>query len=73
MMENNDIMAKYRHKGLFISMPSRRRKDGFRDIVHPLNADTRTKIENKIIEEYNNNSTAITEAPVSFEEDQAVL
>jgi stage V sporulation protein G len=39
-------------KGLFISMPSRRRKDGFRDIVHPLNADTRTKIENKIIEEY---------------------
>jgi stage V sporulation protein G len=40
-------------KGLFISMPSRRRKDGFRDIVHPLNADTRTKIENKIIEEYN--------------------
>ena len=40
-------------KGLFISMPSRRRKDGFRDIVHPLNAHTRTKIENKIIEEYN--------------------
>ncbi len=41
-------------KGLFVSMPSRRRKDGsFRDIVHPLNADTRTEIENMIIEEYN--------------------
>jgi len=41
-------------KGLFISMPSRRRKDGsFRDIVHPLNADTRKMIEESIINEYN--------------------
>jgi stage V sporulation protein G len=36
-------------------MPSRRRKDGsFRDIVHPLDSDTRTMIENRIIEEYKN-------------------
>jgi stage V sporulation protein G len=41
-------------KGFFISMPSRKRKDGsFRDIVHPLNSDTRSDIEQKIIEEYN--------------------
>lgn len=41
------------HKGLFVSMPSRRRKDGsFRDIVHPLNGDTRSLIEKSIIEEY---------------------
>jgi len=41
------------HKGLFVSMPSRRRKDGtFRDIVHPLNSETRTSIEDSIIEEY---------------------
>lgn len=41
-------------KGLFVSMPSRRRKDGtFRDIVHPLNAETRKKIEEKVVEEYN--------------------
>ncbi len=41
-------------KGLFVSMPSRRRKDGsFRDIVHPLNADTRKMIEESIIGEYN--------------------
>ncbi len=40
-------------KGLFVSMPSRRRKDGsFRDIVHPLNADTRKMIEDAIIGEY---------------------
>ncbi len=41
-------------KGLFVSMPSRRRKDGsFRDIVHPLNAETRKMIEEAIIGEYN--------------------
>ena len=42
------------NKGLFVSMPSRRRKDGsFRDIVHPLNSETRTLIEEQIIQEYN--------------------
>ncbi len=41
------------HKGLFVSMPSRKRKDGsFRDIVHPLNSDTRKMIEDFIINEY---------------------
>jgi len=41
-------------KGLFVSMPSRRKKDGsFRDIVHPLNSETRKKIEDAIIKEYN--------------------
>jgi len=40
-------------KGLFVSMPSRRRKDGtFRDIVHPLNTNTRKVIEDTIIVEY---------------------
>ena len=41
------------NKGLFVSMPSRRRKDGsFRDIVHPLNSETRTMIEKLVVEEY---------------------
>jgi len=41
------------NKGLFVSMPSRRRKDGtFRDIVHPLNSDMRKRIEDIIIKEY---------------------
>ncbi len=40
-------------RGYFVSMPSRRRKDGsFRDIVHPLESETRKKIEDRIIEEY---------------------
>jgi len=40
-------------KGLFVSMPSRRKKDGtFKDIAHPLNAETRQSLEDQIIEEY---------------------
>lgn len=40
-------------KGFFVSMPSRRRKDGtFRDIVHPLNSEMRKTIEDTIIKEY---------------------
>ena len=39
---------------LFVSMPSRRRKDGtFRDIVHPLNSQMRTDVEQMVIGEYN--------------------
>ncbi|QQR49358.1 SpoVG family protein [bacterium] len=46
-------------KGLFVSMPSRRKKDGsFKDIVHPLNAETRTLIEQRVIEEYNKVASA---------------
>ena len=42
-------------KGLFISMPSKRKKDGtFRDIAHPLNSQTRKHIEDVILDEYNN-------------------
>ena len=42
------------HKGLFVSMPSRKRKDGtFKDVVHPLNADMRETIERIVIEEHN--------------------
>jgi stage V sporulation protein G len=42
------------HKGLFVSMPSRKRKDGtFKDVVHPLNADMRETIERMVIEEHN--------------------
>ncbi|MGH1467548.1 MAG: septation regulator SpoVG [Bdellovibrionales bacterium] len=40
-------------EGLFVAMPSKRRKDGqFKDIVHPLNKETREKIEKLIFDEY---------------------
>lgn len=41
------------NKIMFVSMPSRRKKDGsFKDIVHPLNSDTRKMIEDRVIAEY---------------------
>lgn len=40
-------------QGLFVSMPSKRRKDGtFRDIAHPLNSETRRRFEEQIIAKY---------------------
>lgn len=40
-------------KGLFVSMPSRKLKDGtFKDIAHPLNNETRQKIEAKVLSSY---------------------
>ncbi|MFQ5684804.1 MAG: septation regulator SpoVG [Candidatus Binatia bacterium] len=39
--------------GLFVSMPSKKRKDGtYKDIAHPINNETRRMIEEKIIAEY---------------------
>mgnify|MGYP000429180144 CR=1 FL=1 len=39
--------------GFFVSMPSRRFKEGtFRDIAHPLNAQTRNDIERAVLAEY---------------------
>ncbi len=39
--------------GLFIAMPAKRRKDGsYKDIAHPLNADTRDRMERIILSEY---------------------
>lgn len=39
--------------GLFVAMPSKKRKDGnFMDIAHPLNQETRKMIEEKVLEEY---------------------
>src|SRR6202011_131050 len=39
--------------GLFISMPSKRKKNGeFKDVAHPLNRETRERMEKRILEEY---------------------
>lgn len=41
--------------GLFVAMPSKKRKDGqFRDVAHPLNQETRALIEDKVFEAYEN-------------------
>ncbi len=50
-----DIRVIEGENGLFIAMPSRKYPNGeYRDVAHPINADTRTLFEKAIIEEYNN-------------------
>lgn len=40
-------------KGYFVSMPSRKRKDGtHQDIAHPINNETRRLIEDKVLAAY---------------------
>jgi stage V sporulation protein G len=42
------------NNGLFVAMPSKKRKDGtYRDTAHPLNSETRQMIESVVLEEYN--------------------
>ncbi len=49
----SDIKIINGSNGLFISMPSKKRKNGtFRDIAHPLNNETRRMIEQKILDRY---------------------
>ena len=41
------------NKGLFVAMPSKKRKDGtYQDTAHPLNRDTRRMIEDAVLGEY---------------------
>ena len=41
------------NNGLFVAMPSKKRKDGtFRDTAHPLNNETRRMIEDVVLGEY---------------------
>lgn len=66
------------HSGLFVAMPSKKRKDGqFRDIAHPLNQDTRSEIENAVFDAFEKELTAMGQsleqvkrqkAPETFED-----
>ena len=48
-----DLKVIHGATGLFIAMPAKRRKDGtYKDIAHPLNADTRLQMERAILDEY---------------------
>ena len=51
----HDIKVIEGEMGLFIAMPSRRSADGeYRDIAHPINSDTRDKMQAIILEKYQN-------------------
>ena len=49
----HDIKVIEGQNGLFIAMPSRKTPDGeFKDIAHPINTDTREKIQESILKAY---------------------
>ena len=49
----HDIKVIEGHNGLFIAMPSRKTPNGeFKDIAQPINAETREKVQNAILEAY---------------------
>lgn len=49
----HDIKVIEGEKGLFIAMPSRKASDGeYRDIAHPINSNTRDRIQQIILERY---------------------
>ena len=49
----HDIKVIEGQNGLFIAMPSRKTPDGeFKDIAHPINTDTREKIQTSILKAY---------------------
>ena len=49
----HDIKIIEGEKGLFIAMPSRKAADGeYRDISHPINSNTRDRIQKLILEKY---------------------
>ena len=49
----HDIKVIEGEKGLFISMPSKKALDGeYRDIAHPINSNTRERIQREILEKY---------------------
>jgi stage V sporulation protein G len=48
-----DIKIIHGVDGYFVSMPSKKRKDGtYKDIAHPIDKETRAMIEERILEEY---------------------
>jgi stage V sporulation protein G len=61
----HDIRVIDGNNGLFVAMPSKRTPDGeFRDIAHPINSNTRGKIQDAVLTEYNRQG----EVEVEYEE-----
>jgi stage V sporulation protein G len=65
----HDIKVIYARERFFIVMPSRKNPDDtYRDIVHPINAQFRTMLENAVLEAYEAELAAIeneAEEPVA--------
>ena len=70
----NDVKIIQGKDGLFISMPSRKKKNGeFKDVAHPLNNETRRMIEEKVLAEYDRILLERGDQPVDRGERAATL
>lgn len=65
----HDIKVIEGQNGLFIAMPSRKTPDGeFKDIAHPINTETREKIQASILLAYEEAKIEESSAETSSEE-----
>ena len=65
----HDIKVIEGEKGMFIAMPSRRSVDNeYRDIAHPINPETRERIQKLILQKYEENG-----AHTSAEQEQGCV
>jgi len=63
-----DLKVIQGNNGLFIAMPSKKRKDGtYRDTAHPLNNETRNMIQKTILEKYEETAKDAPQASSSYE------
>jgi len=63
-----DLKIIHGNTGLFVAMPSKKRKDGtFKDTAHPLNNDTRRLIEEKVLNEYRKELDRLHDSPAVSE------
>jgi stage V sporulation protein G len=61
----HDLRIVEGHRGYFVAMPSRKLPSGdFKDIAHPLDSDTREKIQEAVLKAY----FAAREEPGAYEE-----
>ena len=69
----HDIKVIYARDRYFIVMPSRKNPDGsYRDIVHPINAEFRAKLEESVIDAYHV-QLASAEYDTSVDSDDTVI
>lgn len=69
----HDIKVIYAREKYFIVMPSRKNPDGtYRDIVHPINAEFRSQMEEAVIRAYNEEIERVAEEGAQSSEEEDV-
>ncbi|WP_099224463.1 septation regulator SpoVG [Listeria costaricensis] len=65
----HDIRVIEGNDGLFVAMPSKRTPEGeFRDIAHPINSETRAKVQEAVLAAYEVAEEPATEEDASADE-----